>query len=303
MSRCRIATLNLQNFAAPPLAYYEWDAIYSASQWQAKTDWLKRSLTAIKADVVAFQEVFSKAELQQLCLALGFEHFYAPSEPELLDQHVYRKPVVALASRWPLTPLVLPPVEQAWLDAMGVAHFADSREPLLARIEVPQFGSLDVAVVHLKSRRTDAEYQPALGQWLPSLQRGLEACLLALRLQQHYQQHQRPLLLGGDFNDVQSSALLQPLFSTSMQAGLFKLQDAATLAPEGARPPTHYYGAHGQVLDAWLVSAEFDPRFHHSLATVRDYQVVDTHLVRPVFAEHGYSSDHAFVWIELEARR
>ena len=44
MTDLRVATLNLLNFAAPPLACYEWDNIYTEAQWQQKTNWLKNLL-------------------------------------------------------------------------------------------------------------------------------------------------------------------------------------------------------------------------------------------------------------------
>lgn len=55
----RFSSLNLQNFAAPPLASYEFDNIYSQAQWQQKTSWLRRTIAAAAPDVLLLQEVFS----------------------------------------------------------------------------------------------------------------------------------------------------------------------------------------------------------------------------------------------------
>ena len=44
MTDLRVATLNLLNFAAPPLACYEWDNIYTEAQWLQKTSWLQSLL-------------------------------------------------------------------------------------------------------------------------------------------------------------------------------------------------------------------------------------------------------------------
>ena len=123
-------------------------------------------------------------------------------------------------------------------------------------------------------------------------------------LHQLYQQHPLPTIVMGDFNDSWSSTILQPLHATTKtKNGLFLLQDAADLAPEGRRAPTHYYGADGRVLDYVLLSAEFDPRHHQGVAEVSAYQIYDQHLVRPNFAIDGYSSDHAAVSIELSRIR
>ncbi|MCG6442078.1 endonuclease/exonuclease/phosphatase family protein, partial [Vibrio parahaemolyticus] len=55
----RFATANLFNYLAPPNAFYEFNNIYEQTQWQKKQRWLSQKLTALNADVIGFQEVFS----------------------------------------------------------------------------------------------------------------------------------------------------------------------------------------------------------------------------------------------------
>ena len=103
MADLRIATLNLLNFAAPPLASYEWDNIYTAAQWQQKTNWLRTLLQQQQPDVLALQEVFSLEALRGLLTPLGYAHLAAVETAELVDQHVFTRPIVAIASRYPFT--------------------------------------------------------------------------------------------------------------------------------------------------------------------------------------------------------
>lgn len=302
MTDLRIATLNLLNFTAPPLASYEWDNIYSAAQWQQKTGWLKSLLQQQQPDILALQEVFSVDVLQQLLFPLGYQWFATVETPVLVDEHVFTKPVVAIASRYPILSTAAITANPAALQQLGLTSFQFSRCPLLVQIQTPQFGPVFVATVHLKSRRPADLSDAALALWASELQRGHEAALLAQALATRCRA--QPLVLAGDFNDVLSSALLQPLLAVdSSQRPLFMLQDSADLAPAGHRPATHYYGAAGQVLDYLLVSAAFDPRHHHACGEVSAYQVVDQHLVRPAFDRDGYSSDHALAQINLRPFR
>lgn len=297
----RFATLNLFNFTAPPAASYEWDNIYSPAQWQAKTAWLLRMLQRCQPDVLAVQELFSVDALAALVAPLGYQLAVA-SQPQLKDGHIFEQPVVGLLSRYPVSEITALSADPADISALGLASFAFSRPPLAATVQLPQLGALRVVVTHLKSRRPTELASPLLARWQAQQQRALEAVLLRQLLPAAAAR--RPLLLAGDLNDELSSALLQPLLATEpAQRHSLLLQDSAMLAPAGTRPPTHYYGAAGKVLDYLLLSADFDPRDPHSLAEVTDYQVVDDHLVRPQFALDGHSSDHALVQITVRLRQ
>lgn len=296
-----VATLNLLNFAEPPAASYEWDNIYTAEQWQRKTAWLLSLLEHFQPDILALQELFSVAALAQLVAPLGYQLTVA-TEPRQRDQHIFEQPVVALLSRHPVSDVSALEADAGSLQALGLSHFAFSRPPLAATVQLPGLGPLRMVVVHLKSRRATDLADPLLARWQAQQQRALEAVLLRQLLPA--QAAGRPLIVAGDLNDELSSDLLQPLLALNpQQQPLFFLQDSASLAPAGPRPATHYYGANGKVLDYVLLSADFDPRHHHSLAEVTSYQVWDRHLVRPDYATEGYSSDHAYLQIGLSLRR
>jgi len=303
--RLRFSSLNLLNFTVPPYASYEFDNIYSSAQWQQKTDWLRRVLLNVAPDVLALQEVFSTEALQQLTQNLGYSHFAVAEQPMLIDDHVYQKPVVALASKFPILHSNAVAVPQAAATALGIAHFSFSRAPLRALVQLPGIGLCNCYVVHLKSRRplplAQGQSLPAaeaLSRWAACVQRGNEAGLLLEAITEQWAEDKLPVMLMGDFNDELSSPLLQSLVQAQhIDDAELQLQDSWLLQPEitAERPATHYYGAKGSVLDYILLSAQFAP-------LVQQHWVVDQHLRQPVFAVDGYSSDHALVTVQLQLR-
>lgn len=300
----RFSSLNLQNFAAPPLASYEFDNIYSQAQWQQKTNWLRRTIVAASPDVLVLQEVFSVIELKQLLLELGYSHFAAAAEPLLVDGHFYLQPVVAIASRYPLKQHRLPDPDTALLKALGLHHFQFSRTPVAATVYLPGIGACDFYGVHLKSRRAltavlEQGGSDMLGRFAASAQRGYEAAILMELLHRQQQQNGYPVVLAGDFNDNLHSAFLQPLLLPGAALQLTDCWDLWSEAP-AQRPATHYYGAKGSVLDYLLLSADFDDRQAHKLACVTQVQITDTHLLRPDYQLDAYSSDHAMVTVTVQ---
>lgn len=297
----RFASLNLLNFAEPPAACYEWDNIYSHAAWQCKTAWLARVLQQQQPDLLAVQEVFSVEALRALTAPLGYQLVVA-GQPLLREEHIFEQPVVGLLSRYPIADIEILSADPQAVSQLGLVSFQFSRPPLAATVFLPGLGPLRVVVVHLKSRRPTDLADPLLARWQAQQQRGLEAVLLRQLLPA--QAKGKPLLVAGDLNDELSSALLAPLLAKDLQTTpALVLQDSAILAPVGPRPATHYYGAVGKVLDYLLLSADFDPKYPHSLAAVTDYQVADDHLVRPQFALDGHSSDHAMVQVTVQLRR
>lgn len=98
----KIASFNLFNFIAPPDAFYEFDNIYTQEQWQKKLNWIAKYLKEHQPDVIGFQEVFSPVELEHLTKSCGLDYFTVLDSPQVMDDFIYSKPVVALASRYPI---------------------------------------------------------------------------------------------------------------------------------------------------------------------------------------------------------
>jgi endonuclease/exonuclease/phosphatase family metal-dependent hydrolase len=222
----RIASINLFNFIAPPDAYYDFENIYSHEQWAKKLAWFKAFFEENQPDVVGFQEVFSPDELQALMESMGYPYFAVLDSPELISDYVYKSPVVALASRFPIVDMALvAPAPQLSQHIGVVADFGFSRKPLRATLALPQLGHCDVYVVHLKSKRSDLGQgselvtelnggadlmaRQALGKVASNLQRATEAALLFHQIMMRRQRTSQPVILMGDFNDSLSSSALE----------------------------------------------------------------------------------------------
>ncbi|SEA18751.1 endonuclease/exonuclease/phosphatase family protein [Alkalimonas amylolytica] len=333
LSSFRVASVNLLNYIEPPLASYEYDAIYTQPQWQQKQLWLQHFIEQQQPDIIGFQEVFSCDALKQQLQALGYPYFVVVQQPELIADYIYHKPVVALASRYEVSSCAALAADHGLLDAAGLSGLQFSRQPLRATVQLPGFGALDCCVVHLKSKRPQLEpaflvenhqnpLLAAFGRWASTVQRGTEAQLLINALCSRRQQHRLPLVLMGDLNDTPSESSSLSILS---QAGELwqkqasanaidasgwnpvRLHDAYLLAKQhqltpGARPATHYYGSKGSVLDYILLSDEFDSLHPACRADVLSYQTFDKHLVRPDYSTDAYSSDHAPVMVQLQLR-
>ncbi|MBY5991340.1 endonuclease/exonuclease/phosphatase family protein [Ferrimonas balearica] len=252
-------------------------------------------------------------------------------------------PRLALASRYPFISVEPVSVCPVLTQALGLPEaFAFSRVPIRAVVQVPGFGPLRLYVVHLKSPRPAWEAGAlldtpptaeallvdamagvsVLGRWASAVQRGHEAAMLYQDWLTQQQAEPLPTVLLGDFNDELYdsvlSFLLGPARAPLLPPGLtalapttlertaqaYRLQDAHALALEaGERPPTHYWGPQGRVLDHLLLSAQFDPSFDHSLAQVDWVEVLDSHLVRNDAKLDRMCSDHAAVLAQLSVRR
>lgn len=159
----KIASINLFNFIEPPLAYYDFENIYSHGQWQKKCQWLSEFLAHRQPDIVGFQEVFSPEPLKRIASEQGLGYFAVVDEPTLISDYIYRSPVVALASRYPIVEISSVEPDTRLVAAMGLSsEFAFSRKVLRATVEVPHIGKCDYYVVHFKSKRAGLALEPKL---------------------------------------------------------------------------------------------------------------------------------------------
>ena len=163
VANIKIASINLFNFIEPPLAYYDFENIYSHGQWQKKCQWLSEFLAHRQPDIVGFQEVFSPEPLKRIASEQGLGYFAVVDEPTLISDYIYRSPVVALASRYPIVEISSVEPDTRLVAAMGLSsEFAFSRKVLRAAIEVPHIGKCDFYVVHFKSKRAGLALEPKL---------------------------------------------------------------------------------------------------------------------------------------------
>ncbi|PSV49815.1 endonuclease [Photobacterium indicum] len=334
----KIATFNLFNYLEPPFAFYDFERIYTAEQWQKKQNWIAEYLIEYKPDVIGFQEVFSPESLKILVAAQGYGYFEVVDEAEVIDDFICRSPVVAIASRYPITHIeaVVPDKELAV--AMGLKDdFTFSRQPLRATIELPHIGECDCYVVHFKSKRPMIEHEnndndesrtqtiiqtlkaEVTGSWGSSIQRGSEAALLLMSIIERREKTGLPMMLMGDFNDSLSDGVLAHLLTGSLRfisesesdviLAKYRLKDTWDLyqatdncTEMAHRTPTHYYGVKKSVLDYILLSCEFDAQYHSSLFEVSEHDTYDRHLINPSFERDSQSTDHGIVCITLALR-
>jgi len=335
----KIATFNLFNYLAPPDAFYDFDRIYSAEQWQKKQRWISTYLQEHQPDIIGFQEVFSIESLQALVADSGYQHFAVVDQPTVIDDFIYRDPVVALASKFPIVDVSSVPVDSELVLQLGLtAEFDFSRQVVRATVEFPHLGLCDCYVVHFKSKRAAWQAEPealtslegkvveqfkaqVAGGWASSIQRGSEATLLMMQMVERRAKTGNAMLLMGDFNNPLQDGILahlvtdKLLFNNDQQQqqlmqfyalrdawDLYQSHHALTSEQPLKRPPTHYFGQGSSVLDYILLSSEFDPQAQSNFFAVSEYVNTDKHLINPSFEIDGESTDHAVVSIGLTLR-
>ncbi|MCW8994431.1 MAG: endonuclease/exonuclease/phosphatase family protein [Psychromonas sp.] len=336
-SQLKIATFNLFNYIEPPFAYYDFERIYSAQQWQKKQRWIRDYLREFTPDVIGFQEVFSPESLRELVLKEAYPYFAVVDQAEIIDDFICNSPVVAIASRYPIKELE---AVQADLElAVGIGlrdDFSFSRKVLRATIELPHIGECDCYVVHFKSKRPILEFEndetlssekniveklkaQVAGGWGATIQRGSEAALLMVSMINRREKSGLPMMLMGDFNNTLSDAVLNHLLTDSLRftsayardvfLAKYLLKDAWELyqithndEEQRMRKATHYFGESSSVLDYILLSCEFDARCQSSIFEVSSYHTYDRHLINPIFSRDGESTDHAIVLVTLALR-
>ncbi|WP_233999209.1 endonuclease/exonuclease/phosphatase family protein [Pseudoalteromonas sp. T1lg122] len=334
-SQLKVATFNLYNYLAPPDAFYDFQRIYSAEQWAKKQRWLADYLKNQQPDIIGFQEVFSINELKQQVNAEGYLYFAVVDEPTVIDDFIYRDPVVAIASRYKIVDVSQVEAEQDDILAMGLSdNFNFSRSIIRATLEVPHLGHVDCYVVHFKSKRSMLYHQDdeshseqqnlvmqlksqALGRWASSIQRGSEAALLLVEIIKRRAHSNNPVIVMGDFNNELHDGVLNHLIAdhlrfsghrqNSPSRSEFKLQDSWQLyqrhvVTENDREATHYFGSSSSVFDYILLSREFDAGFQGSFFEVVDYHTYDQHLINPQFAYDDQSTDHGVVMVTMKLR-
>lgn len=336
-SQLKIATFNLFNYLEPPFAYYDFERIYSAQQWDKKQRWISDYLHKFRPDVIGFQEVFSPESLRELVLKAGYPYFAVVDQAEVVDDFICSSPVVAIASRYPIKEVYAPQPDCELSGAIGLTDdFSFSRKVLRATVELPHIGQCDCYVVHFKSKRPMLEFADddslpgekniveklkaqVAGGWGSTIQRGSEAALLMVSMINRREKTGLPMLLMGDFNNTLADGILTHLLTDSLRfvskdacdafLAKYLLKDAWDLyqatdndTQHILRKPTHYFGETASVLDYILLSCEFDACCQSSLFEVSEYQTYDRHLINPVFARDGESTDHGIVLVTLTLR-
>ncbi|GLT16971.1 hypothetical protein GCM10007938_07480 [Vibrio zhanjiangensis] len=304
------ATANLFNFIQPPDAFYDFENIYSKQEWEKKCRWTMDAIRTLDADIIALQEVFSIESVQKMLRQLGFDHFVCVDHAHVESDYIYSHPVVALASKYPILHSSAVTTPHHLFAGYGIQDMEFSRLPIHAVINVPDVGQVAVYTCHLKSQRETPEKNGAqrhalLGQWLSSQQRGWEALMIKIAMEKNYSEHPMPTVLMGDLNQPLNSDSAGLLIKSLEQGnGQLVLRDSWDIINQGLpnrfRPATHYHFSTGKVLDYILLSQEFQPDSHFSMADIIHYRTLDSHLINPSFEHDSQASDHAFVAVTAQ---
>ena len=167
---------------------------------------------------------------------LGYEYFAVIDQPEVIDDFIYRRPVVAIASRYPIVEASCVQPDTALAQSLGLStNFTFSRKVLRATINAPHIGLCDCYVVHLKSKRSilDSDEQnknwsaekviiesfkaQVAGSWGSTVQRGSEATLLMIEMVARREVTNNPMVLMGDFNNELKDGVLNHLLTDSLR--------------------------------------------------------------------------------------
>ncbi len=304
---------NLFNFIAPPGACYDFENIYSLDDWHDKLAWTKSQFEQLDPDVIGLQEVFSIEETKAFFAEIGYEYFATVDTPHIEGDYIYSRPVVAVASRFPIESFEAVTFDKETPNAFGEIDAPTfSRKPVRATIIHPIIGHISVYVTHLKSQRpadsdTPEQASRPIARWLSTQQRGWEAAMLRDAMQRQYALIPMPTVLKGDMNQAITPTSVNNVLTehygdsvTDLQLNDgWELQMSPSLE---SRPATHYHFATGNVLDYILLSQEFDAHADVSIAEVTNYQVLDSHLINPSFERDKNASDHAFVALTVEIK-
>ena len=299
----RFATFNVYNLAPPGQQLYDNLEPATAEEVEAKIAWTARQIDLLDADVIGFQEIFSQAALKEaLARTRNYKDaFHVGFDP---DPGVDKlTPSVALVSR---LPLAAPGAAHA-LFPEGVAMPAGSRDPdrfaravVHAPVIVSPDCTIDVVVVHLKSKRPDyrngdTSDDPqlyALACLRSLVRRGTEAVALRVLLTNLAREHKRPRVVLGDFNDVADAVTTTIVLGAGAPLGdrlfdSYQLQQRQDHLRHVGFSTVH--DGHYTTIDHILVSEEFNPVLPNAIGEVVDVIYLNDHLVLglPEASDHG----------------
>ena len=306
----RFATFNVFNLAPAGARLYDNLLPATPEEYEAKLNWTARQIDLLDADVIGFQEIFSQDALRA-ALARTTKYrdaIHVGFDPDPAAERL--TPSVALVSR---LPLAAPGVAVAQFPA-GVTMPPGSREPdrfsrpvIHASVVVSPDCTIDVVVVHLKSKRPDYRNGDSSDDPLSYAQaclrslvrRGTEAVALRVLLTNLTREAGdapgkpvRARVVLGDFNDV-ADAVTTTIVMGNGAALAARMFDAYQL--QQAQDHLRHVGfsllhdGHYTTIDHILVSEEFNAALPNAIGEVVDVVYLNDHLVLelPEASDHG----------------
>ncbi len=247
----RIASYNVQNLFTEADAQGQTRAVAKPAKALKA---LSGVLAEVAADVVLLQEVGSTEALELVNAGLEVPYPYASVVQGNSERGIH----LAVLSREPFEStshrhlaladeLGAPLMEYASEAAAGEGNPAPlriQRDLLQIELDLADQGLLTLFNVHLKSK-TNQPWRRLAADEVRAAEVRQVAGLLSDYLQAH---PERLVLLGGDFNDVRSSASLAPLFALPM------LDPMADVLAKTGRNPSTYWPKRRMRLDFLLLS-------------------------------------------------
>lgn len=328
--KIRLATFNLFQYTKPPYSWYTKKEKFTNEEWVKKDSWVKEQIIKMNADIIGFQEVFTRDALKSLVNELGYKYFETVDVPKVSKDNplIFVSTTVAIASKYPITNMQevkvhIPSIKKHYYEGF----FKFSRIPIKATITLPNEQEILVYVCHLKSNRLNEfeyvfnkednlEYKQELIQtaikdkYSSSLKTRLcEASSLFFDIKKS----KKPTILMCDLNDKEFSITIDALSNNKYHDQKRKetliLHDAYHQIEHNIYNPhpeqkdlkrkaTSYFAGKGNVIDYIFLSKEFNKKHKHNIAKVTSYEIYDD----AIKINHDgslLSSDHAQVVCEL----
>lgn len=326
-----IGTFNVLNLISADFPFYEEDSRYTAAQFEQKTRWIGQQLDRMKADVVAFQEVFHTSALR---VAIQQSEHLRGVEPIVVGTQETERPGlhpgVALAAKGGAELLAaitaFPDVAKLNSPDLTVSINSFSRPVLKAKVQLFPSVEATVFVAHLKSKRPtliegESSKNPvhrALGSARALIRRAAEAAALRTLVLDEVRGNQRPVIVMGDLNDTERSVTTQmisgdPPFYRMPRAQKEEIWDAILYSAQEIQLRqstrdlyyTHIFNGFYESLDHILVSEEFYSRNPDRVAELDYVHVLTDHLqdeTQTMTEGSPLTSDHGQVVARIRLR-
>ncbi|MEM9266628.1 MAG: endonuclease/exonuclease/phosphatase family protein [Cyanobacteria bacterium P01_F01_bin.13] len=287
------ATFNLYNLQLPGVEWYR--SNYSQAQYDAKISWSVKMLALLDADVIAFQELWSKQCLIDLYEQAGLADNYQLC---FIKDKWYNIAVAAAVRKpWTVTnqqvhkdfpsgiTLNKPKSDDGEDDELDISIERFSRSILQLSVghEEADLPNIEVFATHLKSKRptrlqTRDEglllHQEAIGSAISTIRRTAEAAALRVLLTRQMKETDNPVVVLGDLND----GTLSNTLSILTQQPPFRMYEASRV---GYRNDVGLYTA--SILQQ--MRSTRDVYYTHEFKGIQE--VIDHVLVSEQFYDHS----------------
>ena len=319
------ATFNLYNLQLPDVEWYE--KVYSKTEYAEKIEWSAATLRRLDADVIAFQELWSKQCLMDLFESADLAKDYALW---FIKDEWYNIAVAAAVRKpWKVAErkthkdfpsninLSKPRSKDGEDDELEITINRFSRTILQLSInhedEQAELPNIEVLITHLKSKRPTVLgtrskalklHQEAIGSALSTIRRTAEAAALRVLLTTLMKQTDQPVVVLGDLNDGALSNTLsivtqQPpwrMYASSRvgnrnDAGLYTASILQQMRSLKDVYYTHEFKGIQEVIDHVLVSEEFYDHSDRRIWSFREMRVWNDYIED----DDDSSSDHGVV--------